>query len=400
MRRHVSAFCVAILVACASGGVMAGEKEDAKQLFEAGLKLMRADDFAGASASFERSIALYPTQTSLFNLANCYRALQRYGEALATMERLTRDFADKLKPEIKESIERQALEIQLLVASLTVEIDPADATLKIDGKQVGMGPKLGPLLLQPGEHDLEASRPDRRSQRRTLKLEPGTTRSEKFVLEIEAGSLVVRANLDGAMVFVDGQLIGTTPLAEPVSLPAGKHVLSLRAAEHEDIERTLDVQAGERQVLDIVLSARPVPVVVPQPVPPSAVPVASLAAAEPSAPKPRSRVLRAVTWTSALGAVAAGAVAGTFLLVLNGQHSDFQKYNDLYAQYGRAQDDAKRRSIIDDMNRSSGIAIGCGIAAGVLAVTAAVAYLVDHRSKAEGSKPSVSLSPVGLGVRF
>ena len=400
MRRHVSAFCVAILVACASGAVMAGEKEDAKQLFEAGLTLMRADDFAGASASFERSIALYPTQTSLFNLANCYRALQRYGEALATMERLKRDFADKLKPEIKESIERQALEIQLLVASLTVEMDPADATLKLDGKQVGTGPKLGPLLLQPGEHDLEASRPDRRSQRRTLKLEPGTTRTEKFVLEIEAGSLVVRANLDGAMVFVDGQLIGTTPLAEPVSLPVGKHVLSLRAAEHEDIERTLDVQAGERQVLDIVLSAKPVPVAVPQPAPPSAGPVALLAATEPSAPKPRSRVLRAVTWTSAVGAVAAGAVAGTFLFVLNGQHSDFQKNNDFYAQYGRAQDDAQRRSIRDDMNRSSGIAIGCGIGAGALAVTAAVAYLVDRRSKAEGSTPSLSLSPAGLGVRF
>jgi hypothetical protein len=57
--------------------VLAGDKEEAKQLFDAGLKLMHLDDFAGASANFERSVALYPTQNSLFNLANCVSAARR-----------------------------------------------------------------------------------------------------------------------------------------------------------------------------------------------------------------------------------------------------------------------------------------------------------------------------------
>ena len=398
MRRHVCAFCVGILVACASWSVIAGEKEEAKQLFESGLKLMRADNYVGASGIFERSIALYPTQNSLFNLANCYRAMQRYGDALATIDRLKRDFADKLKPEIKEAVERQVLDIQLLVASLTLDTDPADTTVSIDGKQVGTGPKLGPLLLQPGEHEIEAARPGRRSQRRTLKLEPGMARTEKFVLEFEAGSLVVRASLDGATVFVDGQLVGTTPLANPVSLAIGKHVLNLRAAEHEDIERAIEVQAGEKQVLDIVLIAKPAPVVVTQPAPPRPVPEVSLATTESS--KSKSRVLKVVTWSSAAGAVAAGAVIATYLVILSGQFSDFQKYNDLYAQYGRREDDAKRRSSLDDMRRSDRIILGCGIGAGALAVTAVVAYFLDHRSKADESKTSVSVSPYGLGVRF
>jgi tetratricopeptide (TPR) repeat protein len=101
MRRQLCALCVAILVTCASWSVLAGDKEEAKQLFDAGLKLMHLDDFAGASANFERSAVLYPTQNSLFNLANCYKALQRYGDVLAVIERLKRDFAGKLKPEIK-----------------------------------------------------------------------------------------------------------------------------------------------------------------------------------------------------------------------------------------------------------------------------------------------------------
>ena len=149
MKRQLCALCVAVLVACASWSAIAGDKEEAKQLFDAGLKLMHLDDFAGASANFERSVALYPTQNSLFNLANCYKALQRYGDALAVIERLKRDFAGKLKPEIKEAVEREQQDIQSLVARLTLRTVPADATIKIDGKDVGQGPTLGPLLLGP-----------------------------------------------------------------------------------------------------------------------------------------------------------------------------------------------------------------------------------------------------------
>jgi hypothetical protein len=67
MRRQLCAFCVAVLVTCASWSAIAGDKEEAKQLFDAGLKLMHLDDFAGASANFERSVALYPTQNSLLH---------------------------------------------------------------------------------------------------------------------------------------------------------------------------------------------------------------------------------------------------------------------------------------------------------------------------------------------
>jgi len=98
-----SKLCVAILVTCVSWSAVAGEKEQAKQLFDAGLKLMRMDDFAGATADFERSVAFYPTQNSLFNLANCYKAVQRYTDALNVLARLRRQFADKLKPETQRS---------------------------------------------------------------------------------------------------------------------------------------------------------------------------------------------------------------------------------------------------------------------------------------------------------
>jgi hypothetical protein len=400
MRRQACAFCVAVLVGCASLSAVAGDKEEAKQLFDAGLKLMHLDDFAGASANFERSVALYPTQNSLFNLANCYKALQRYGEAIAAIERLRREFSGKLKPEIKDAVERQQQEINSLVARLTLQTVPADATIRIDGKDMGTGPTLGPLLLGPGEHEIEAARSGYRSQRRSVKLVSGAGRTEKLVLEGASGNLVVRANVAGAAVFVDGRQVGTTPLDEPLALSPGRHTFNVRAAGHEDAERSLEVQSDSKQVLDIVLAPKTA-------APSSAASGAtsaseiSLSTNEPA--KPKSRALRVVTWTALAGAVAAGAIAGTFLIIRSGQKNDFDKYNSLVGNPSTPAADipsyqSKRATAMSDVNRSKWLAVGCGIGAGVLAVTALVTYLLD--SNGEESKTAVSVSPFGLGVTF
>ena len=389
-------------MACASWTAVAGDKEEAKQLFDAGLKLMHLDDFDGASANFERSVALYPTQNSLFNLANCYKALQRYGDALAVIERLKRDFAGKLKPEIKEAVEREQQDIQSLVARLTLRTMPADATIKIDSKEVGQGPTLGPLLLGPGEHEIEATRPGHRSERRTVKLVSGVDRNEKFELQVETGQVVVLVNLAGASVFVDGQQVGTTPLTETLSLPPGRHALIVRAADHEEAERDFEVQAGAKQVLDIVLSAKSVPMPVAGAAATPSTPEyeMSLSARASGTPKPKSSTLTVVTWTSLTGAVVAGVVAGAFLIIRSSEYSDFQKYNDLYRTSGSSDDDQKRRADLNDVNRSKWIAIGCGIGAAALAVTALVTYLLNSGAEESKGKTTVSLSPFGLGAKF
>jgi hypothetical protein len=225
------------------------------------------------------------------------------------------------------------------------------------------------------------------------------------VLEVETGQVVVRASIAGATVFVDGRQVGSTPMTEALLLPPGKHMLSVRAAEYEETERVLEVQAGVRQVLDIVLRAKSAEAAgaAAGMAPASAASEVLLSTTESGTPKPKSRVLRVVTWTSLAGAVAAGAVAGTFWIIGNGQKNDFDNYNSLFADPTMSATDhltydSKRRVARADANRSQWIAIGCGIGAGALAVTALVTYLLD--SGGEKSKTTVSLSPFGFGVKF
>ena len=126
----------------------------------------------------------------------------------------------------------------------------------------------------------------------------------------------------------------------------------------------------------------------------------SLSARASGTPKSKASTLTVVTWTSLTGAVVAGVVAGTFLIVRSGEYNDFQKYNGLYRTSGSSDDDQKRRADLSDMNRSKWIAVGFGIGAGALAVTALVTYLLNSAVEENKSNTTVSLSPFGLGVKF
>jgi len=402
MKRQVRALCVAVLVTCVSWSAVAGEKEQAKQLFDAGLKLMRMDDFAGATADFERSVALYPTQNSLFNLANCYKAVQRYTDALNVLARLRRQFADKLKPEIKEAADRQEREIQSLVARLTIRTAPADAKVKVDGREVGTGPSLGPLMLGPGDHEVEVSRPGYQDVRRSVQLVSGAEVAETFNLVAEPGHLALRTNADGASVLVDGKEVGKTPLASALALQAGRHVVTVERSGYEPAERSVDVTAGAQQDLEIQLHRQMIalaPAAVPTAQPaPADFGLATTVAPAPEA-QPRSHTAKIVMWSSLAGVVAAGIVAGVYWKIADNRYQTYESLNTEYGAKGDPRVRSNRDAVGNELTRDSRIALGFGIGAGALAVTAVVAYLIDSSDK--GAEPArVSLSATGFNVSF
>jgi len=387
-------------VACLASPASASDKEEAKRLFESGLKLMTADDFGAAAANFERSVALYPTQNSLFNLANCYKALQRYAEALETLKRLHRDFGDKLKPEIKEAAEQQEAEIRSVAATLTVKVAPAGAKVVLDGREMSATALSRPLLLAPGDHTIEASLAGYRATRRSVRLVSGAERSEEIVLSIEPGYLLVRSEPAGAAVVVDGEQKATTPLIEPVALTPGPHTVAVRLAGRREAERRVEIRAGERQVLELVLpaldlAAPPVPAMTEE----VALPGAEVAGAvaHVGEAKPRTRFWKILAWSSSAGALAAGATAMVFWKVLGDGHFEEARYYEGVSKTD-PQAKAKGETLVGEANHDGNIAIGFGIGAGVLAVTALVSFLAD--SGQSSGETSVSVSPAGLGVRF
>jgi hypothetical protein len=402
MRRQL--FVLVILSTCISSLAVAADKEDAKRLFESGLKLMKADDFSAAAANFERSAALYPTQTALFNLANCYKALQRYAEALEVLGRLHRDFGDKLKLEIQEAVGQQEAEIRSVVAALVVKVSPAGAGVVLDGREMSESSLAKPLLLAPGDHAIEASLPGYRSAHRSVRLVSGVERREEIVLLSESGYVLVRSEPAGATVVVDGKPKATTPLATPLALTPGSHTVTVRVSGRKEVERKVEIQSGETQVLDLSLPALNLTA---PPVSPATVDTDSPFSASarmnalPSEAKAQTRFWKILAWSSSAAALAAGATALVFWKVLgDARFQDAKTYDSNYARTGSTKDKNDRQIAYDDAIRDGKIALGCGIGAGVLAATGLFAFVSDAGEARKAGTINVSVSPYGLGVRF
>jgi hypothetical protein len=70
-------------------------------------------------------------------------------------------------------------------------------------------------------------------------------------------TLVFRILPDGATVRVNGNEIGKTPIAQPLSVAIGEHVVSAAAENHEPAEVKVTVAGEDRRTIELTLKARP-----------------------------------------------------------------------------------------------------------------------------------------------
>lgn len=76
-------------------------------------------------------------------------------------------------------------------------------------------------------------------------------------LEGLLATVVVRANVDGAEVWIDGRLAGTTP--SELRVPGGQLVIEVRADGHLPAQRELQIAARGREEVDVELEPLPEP---------------------------------------------------------------------------------------------------------------------------------------------
>lgn len=163
----------------------------------------------------------------------------------------------------------------------------------------------------------------------------------RSLTEIDAhlGLLEVRCNVDGAEIVIDGTARGTTPLREPLRLPAGTVAVQLRAPGHLEATRQAVLTAGAttREQIDLVAVPRPVvtppvtaPPVTPPPVTPP--PITPPITPPPIAPRDddhdRGALRRTLAWTAGGVAVAGVVMGGVFLGLRNSAAADFNARNE------------------------------------------------------------------------
>ena len=133
-------------------------RAEARLHFDAGVGLMRIEDWDGALAEFERSLELFPTRNALFNLGMCRKALHEYRAALAVFDEWQARYAGTAPPEELEAVVAAVRELRGYLGTVAVTVQPDGSELWVDGRPAGVAPLPAALPLEVGRHTIEARR--------------------------------------------------------------------------------------------------------------------------------------------------------------------------------------------------------------------------------------------------
>jgi len=138
---------------------------DANQLFQKGLYL-------DALKKYRRARALYPSYKIEVNIGTTLDAMGRRGEAAQYFERFLLAARDA-SPEIRDAAKNRLRWLRKNLARVTVSSVVPGVVVTVDAKQVGTTPVDLPLYIEPGVHELGATKPLYVAITRQLKLKAG-----------------------------------------------------------------------------------------------------------------------------------------------------------------------------------------------------------------------------------
>jgi len=152
-----------------------------------------------------------------------------------------------LRPGETQSV-RARLQAVHRTGSVSFDSSPRGADVYLDGNYVGSTP-TGNVSVDAGSHDARFTLSGYQDQHVGFQLSSGEHRQVSANLRPASGSLVIQANVGGALVFVDGQQVGTiangSGRLSMSSLDPGQHELTLVAPGFRTYVTNFTIQPGE-----------------------------------------------------------------------------------------------------------------------------------------------------------
>ncbi len=143
------------------------------------------------------------------------------------------------------------------VGTADIQVSVPDADIIVDGKVYGRSP-LPPIKLFKGTHTVKVTKPGHSEFLDVIKIEVG----KSVTLEVELIPLTAPISISsrppGAIVLVDGQVVGTTPFHGEVDPGARRFRLQLDG--YDPAERTVELVAGgDYKVAFDLVKSKPLP---------------------------------------------------------------------------------------------------------------------------------------------
>ena len=137
---------------------------------------------------------------------------------------------------------------------LMVTVQPW-AEIFVNGERIDMTPLSAPLELQPGSYQLSFRNPDYETLYRKVDIASGELDTLHVYFMPEKGYLSVQVH-PWADIFVDGKLVGQTPLNNPLELKPGEYELRLVNPLYKVWEEKVNILRGENVIKKVRLESR------------------------------------------------------------------------------------------------------------------------------------------------
>ncbi|MFW5876916.1 MAG: hypothetical protein ACOCXM_09280 [Myxococcota bacterium] len=150
--------------ALAQDAVGEGSGADAKAAFRTGVEAARVEDWAAAARHFERSFEQTPRVAAAFNLIIAYAHLGEDAKLVRTADAML-EIADPERHRTQREQARALRERAIgRLTKLRLRVQPKDAEVTVDGEARSDRGEERAWWLEPGEHAVDLSAPDMRSQ--------------------------------------------------------------------------------------------------------------------------------------------------------------------------------------------------------------------------------------------
>ncbi|MFI5306677.1 MAG: hypothetical protein ACHQ53_04945 [Polyangiales bacterium] len=162
------------------------EPAEYSRLIDAGLSEYDAHDFLEARALFSKAHALYPNARTLRVLGMVEFELRNYPQSIEYLQQALGSHVKPLGEELRAQVQTLLGRAEAFVARLHVEVQPQSAKPQIllDGVLQQVAPSAS-MVVQVGEHVLEARAEHYRTEKRDLNVKGGEEQSMRITLNRE-----------------------------------------------------------------------------------------------------------------------------------------------------------------------------------------------------------------------
>lgn len=228
---------------------------EARDHFRRGGDFYQNGDWTHAIEEFRAAYELWNNPVILFNLAQAYRSDGQLSQATQTFQRYL-ESAPNLTREQRGEVEEAVREIEETRAVITFEVEPAGATVTLDGRPLGEAPIARNAEVMPGEHRVHVELANHEARDETFTLRSHEQRLVNFRLRPvdQNAHLVVNVSPSDAHIDINGEDAGRGHVSRQVR--PGSFTVTVSRDGYRDETQTVTVAQLRTETVSITMQPR------------------------------------------------------------------------------------------------------------------------------------------------